>query len=271
MIIEYFKEHRVISGILASVLASAFVSFVVGMFAGANFGTLIDEIDWRLKLALIPWFAFVFSYYLVGVLEQEHGLKRNREVISQNYAATLYWGIIPVVLTFSGLLMPWLPNTVPPIAATVSALNTDLLRLALFFVEQNLLAGLLAMASWVGIGIMLCGVIWCARARAILNGYWGLDLYTYADVDGETEKPSTIVSSGPYSKVRHPIYAGQFWLVFGTFLVVRSVPFLVFLGMTMYLNNRRAVSEEKHLLKNSAGEYAEYKKEVQNRYVPGHL
>lgn len=85
-----------------------------------------------------------------------------------------------------------------------------------------------------------------------------------------------IVSRGPYRLVRHPAYAAKnlAWLV-GAVPIISAVSdtvqafFIVFsLLAWSALYYLRAVTEERHLLMGENG-YAEYKKNVPYRFVPG--
>jgi len=90
--------------------------------------------------------------------------------------------------------------------------------------------------------------------------------YTSATVEvGEEQE---IVTSGPYSVVRHPMYAGALIMLLGTPPALASwwgeLMVVVIAGVIVW----RLIEEEKFLAKNLRG-YEEYTKEVRSRLIPG--
>jgi protein-S-isoprenylcysteine O-methyltransferase Ste14 len=84
----------------------------------------------------------------------------------------------------------------------------------------------------------------------------------------QIDRAQTVVSTGPYARVRHPMYAafavfamgaalllGSWWGVTGAFVLVGLVA-------------RRAVLEERVLRERLAG-YDEYMRRVRYRFLPG--
>lgn len=102
-----------------------------------------------------------------------------------------------------------------------------------------------------GLGVILCvlGVAFAISARRHLGMNWGLPM--------EVKENPTLITSGPYSLVRHPIYTGVIFATFGSMLaggLIWSVPFIVFLFYFM----RSANVEEKMLLKQFPDAYPAY-------------
>lgn len=83
----------------------------------------------------------------------------------------------------------------------------------------------------------------------------------------QEERGHTVVSTGPYGYVRHPMYAGILVFVGGTSLLLGSW-YGVLLGFIfIVILARRAVLEERTLLKELRG-YAAYIAQVQYRLIP---
>ena len=83
----------------------------------------------------------------------------------------------------------------------------------------------------------------------------------------QEERGHTVVSTGPYHYVRHPMYAGFLFFMIGTPLLLGSW-YGVILGLAfMLVVARRAVLEEHTLQKGLPG-YAEYMSEVKYRLIP---
>jgi protein-S-isoprenylcysteine O-methyltransferase Ste14 len=83
----------------------------------------------------------------------------------------------------------------------------------------------------------------------------------------QTERGQTVVSTGPYRYVRHPMYAGFILFALGTALLLGSawglLGALLLIGMVAW----RAVHEEQVLEAELKG-YREYKQQVRYRFVP---
>jgi protein-S-isoprenylcysteine O-methyltransferase Ste14 len=89
----------------------------------------------------------------------------------------------------------------------------------------------------------------------------------YASRVIEVQKGQTVVSTGPYSIVRHPMYSGMFVLIFATPIALGSywavVPFL----LTPVTFVFRILNEEKVLSEQLTG-YKEYCNTVRYRLIP---
>lgn len=83
----------------------------------------------------------------------------------------------------------------------------------------------------------------------------------------QEERGHTVISSGPYHYVRHPMYAAIVVLVVGTPLLLGSWYGLVVGILLMSLLARRAVLEERMLQHDLRG-YTAYMSEVRYRLIP---
>jgi protein-S-isoprenylcysteine O-methyltransferase Ste14 len=84
---------------------------------------------------------------------------------------------------------------------------------------------------------------------------------------GVAPQVRTLVRSGPYRFIRHPLYVGEFVTLTGAVLVVPSWQKVVILVVTAAIQVYRAIQEER-LLSAHDPEYAEYMTETK-RFVPG--
>lgn len=83
----------------------------------------------------------------------------------------------------------------------------------------------------------------------------------------QKDRGHTVVSTGPYHYVRHPMYSGFLPFMIGTSLFLGSW-YGVLLGLSfIFLVARRAVLEERTLQKELLG-YAEYMAQVKYRLIP---
>jgi protein-S-isoprenylcysteine O-methyltransferase Ste14 len=83
----------------------------------------------------------------------------------------------------------------------------------------------------------------------------------------QQERGQTVVSSGPYHYVRHPMYAGALLWLIGTPLLLGSWYGVLWALLLVALMGRRAVVEE-HTLRAELQGYDSYMSEVKYRLVP---
>ena len=84
----------------------------------------------------------------------------------------------------------------------------------------------------------------------------------------QTEREQIVVRTGPYARVRHPLYAGFAAFVVGAALLLGSWWGVGGAFVLIALVARRAVLEERMLREKLPG-YDEYLREVRYRFVPG--
>lgn len=84
----------------------------------------------------------------------------------------------------------------------------------------------------------------------------------------QRDRGQTVVSTGPYRRIRHPMYAAFLLFAAGTTLLLGSRWGMVAGGLLGLMVARRAVLEERTLRDGLAG-YAEYSARVRYRLVPG--
>ena len=90
---------------------------------------------------------------------------------------------------------------------------------------------------------------------------------TFSSATIQVAENQTVVSTGPYAIVRHPMYASASLYLLGTPLALGSwwgfVPIAVMLPFLIW----RLLDEEGFLARNLTG-YAEYQRQVRHRLVP---
>ena len=97
--------------------------------------------------------------------------------------------------------------------------------------------------------------------------FWVIRVNSYAASNIRVEKGQTVIDTGPYAYVRHPMYAGAIWLFIAiplalgawwwTLLTIPCFPILVW----------RLLDEEKILRRDLRG-YTEYAQRVRYRLIP---
>jgi protein-S-isoprenylcysteine O-methyltransferase Ste14 len=81
-------------------------------------------------------------------------------------------------------------------------------------------------------------------------------------------QPGTLITSGPYSKVRHPGYSGLVLIYFGFALGFGIVWMLIPAVIFSILTCLTAIKEEGYLKERFGKEYEEYAKRVPWRFIP---
>ena len=111
------------------------------------------------------------------------------------------------------------------------------------------------------VGVVLVGTgLLIAMITTIQNGYAAANIGVEAD--------QTVVSSGVYSLVRHPMYFGNVVMMLGVPLALGSYWTLLFIIPGLLVLATRIHDEEQLLVKELAG-YREYAAKVHYRLVPG--
>ena len=101
-----------------------------------------------------------------------------------------------------------------------------------------------AALTWAGVGL----AIW---ARTILGGNWSA-LVT-------VKQNHTLIRSGPYSVVRHPIYSGLLLAGLGTALAVGEVRGLLAVALALFVWLDKSRTEERFMIEQFGREYEEYR------------
>jgi protein-S-isoprenylcysteine O-methyltransferase Ste14 len=90
---------------------------------------------------------------------------------------------------------------------------------------------------------------------------------TFASATIEITTDQKVITTGPYSLVRHPMYLGALIMLFGTPLALGSWSGLIIVVLYVFVLVTRLLDEEKFLSKNLQG-YDEYRKKVRYRLIP---
>ena len=121
--------------------------------------------------------------------------------------------------------------------------------------------------SWshVSLSLVLAGDLLVVLGFYIVFRVFRVNTFTAATI--EVAEQQRVISTGPYSFVRHPMYSGALIMLLGTPLALASwwgfIP-LIFLAAVIAV---RLLDEEKFLLANLSG-YAQYAARVKYRLMP---
>jgi len=155
-----------------------------------------------------------------------------------------------------------------PFAETRVAQRIIMLFTSLGFVALLVVPALDYRLGWsrVPAQVEVCGLVLIAASFYAISLVYRENTFTAATI--QVEPGQTVVSTGPYAVVRHPMYAGSVPMFLGTPLALGSYwGLLVFVVITPFLI-WRLLDEERFLARNLPG-YADYQRRVRWRLIPG--
>jgi protein-S-isoprenylcysteine O-methyltransferase Ste14 len=94
-----------------------------------------------------------------------------------------------------------------------------------------------------------------------------LRVNSYAASNIRVEKSQTVIDTGPYAYVRHPMYAGAIWLLFGMPLALGAWWWTLLIIPCLVVLAWRVLDEETILRRDLRG-YTEYSYKVRYRLIP---
>jgi protein-S-isoprenylcysteine O-methyltransferase Ste14 len=121
--------------------------------------------------------------------------------------------------------------------------------------------------SWMPLWLQVVGAIALVVSFVLMSLVFRENSYLSATVRVQEERGQTVITTGPYHYVRHPMYAGGLFMFLGTPLLLGSwygvLLTLLFLPALIV----RAVLEERTLLRELPG-YGAYMTQVKYRLIP---
>ncbi len=122
--------------------------------------------------------------------------------------------------------------------------------------------------SWMPLWLQVVGGIALVVSFVLMSLVFRENSYLSATVRIQEERGQTVISTGPYHLVRHPMYAGGLFMFLGTPLLLGSWYGLLLL-IVLFLPALfvRTVLEERTLRQELSG-YEDYMKQVKYRLVP---
>lgn len=121
--------------------------------------------------------------------------------------------------------------------------------------------------SRVGVGVQAVGVAVLLASFYLLFLTFRENSFLSPVVRIQEERGHSVISSGPYHIVRHPMYAAILVFMVGTALALGSIYGILAGAAFMAVLGRRAVLEERTLRDELAG-YADYMQQVRYRIIP---
>jgi len=180
----------------------------------------------------------ICAYWLgVGVMivrVKRHS--RETPILSPKMPLERFMGLVFIPVVTLWMLLPWLARngSTPLLAPSPLAAEVPV------YVACRWLAAIVA---------VLCFAA-TVRCWARMGRDWRM-----AVAVGEK---TNLITDGPFSRIRHPIYAFQILLMFCTVIVVPTLPMLVVAVTHFTLMNVKARNEERYLLQTQPEDYSRY-------------
>lgn len=103
----------------------------------------------------------------------------------------------------------------------------------------------------------------------LLLRYWSLYyLGPYFSRNIQVEKTQELISSGPYLKLRHPMYLGLLLLNIGVILFLRQPLMAIFSGVFLSLILNHRMEKEEKIMEQEIGERYRQWKMKRHRFIP---
>ena len=164
-------------------------------------------------------------------------------------------GALPKTKFEKKMWMIWAPTIVAWIALAWSSDNA---------VASILPTGSLASSIWITTTVLAATL--CVLSYFFTTRCWmkmGQDWSMAVEPDKETK----LITDGPFSSVRHPIYALSLALMISSVFVVTNVPMLIVAAIHCSLLVIKSWNEERYLTQLHGQEYVDYLNRT-NRFVP---
>jgi protein-S-isoprenylcysteine O-methyltransferase Ste14 len=115
------------------------------------------------------------------------------------------------------------------------------------------------LVKWLGIVIAIAPLFYLVWVHQHLDTQWSIAL--------ELQEDHKLITSGPYSRVRHPMYLGIFVYTAGLILIASDLLVSLFFAFSIWVNYRRIPGEEEMMIEQFGDEYRDYMKRT-GRLIP---
>jgi protein-S-isoprenylcysteine O-methyltransferase Ste14 len=181
-------------------------------------------IERLLQAAVVPWIALIVVW-VVGALRTKRTIQSQSSASQLLYTAILIAGVYLIFAKQSGI--PWLDHQLYPVTVPIAL---------------------------VGLFAVLMGVAFSVWARLMLGGNWSNRV--------TVKENHTLVRTGPYRIVRHPIYSGILLGMLGSALQrggIRCFVGVLICGFSFWLKTR---AEERFMVQSFGEQYLQYRHRV---------
>ena len=111
-----------------------------------------------------------------------------------------------------------------------------------------------AASLWSGYGLLMAGMLFAGWARIFLGGNWSSSVTLKQD--------HTLIRSGPYRIVRHPIYTGLLVALLGTAIVLGELRCFIGVILAAVAWKMKSINEEALMVEEFGDQYTRYRLQV---------
>ena len=111
-----------------------------------------------------------------------------------------------------------------------------------------------AASLWSGYGLLMAGMLFAGWARIFLGGNWSSSVTLKQD--------HTLIRSGPYRIVRHPIYTGLLVALLGTAIVLGELRCFIGVILAAVAWKMKSINEEALMVEEFGEQYTRYRLQV---------
>jgi protein-S-isoprenylcysteine O-methyltransferase Ste14 len=108
------------------------------------------------------------------------------------------------------------------------------------------------LVRWIGLIVIILATALAANVHSVLGRS-----YSYAL---ETKSEQSLITIGPFKRVRHPLYSAHTLLNIGMICLTMNIPLTVFAIIGVFVTYTRIRDEERMLIEKFGSEYEEYMK-----------
>jgi protein-S-isoprenylcysteine O-methyltransferase Ste14 len=116
--------------------------------------------------------------------------------------------------------------------------------------------------QWLGIIVAIPPIFYLVWVHRHLDRQWSIAL--------ELQGDHKLITSGPYKRIRHPMYLGIFIYTIGLILISSDFLVFIFFAFSIWANYRRIPQEEQMMIDQFGDEYREYMKHSGKLLPPLH-
>ena len=106
--------------------------------------------------------------------------------------------------------------------------------------------------QWLGIVLAIPPIFFLVWVHRHLDTQWSIAL--------ELREEHKLITSGPYKRIRHPMYLGIFVYTIGLMLISSDLLVFIFFAFSIWVNYIRIPDEEQMMIDEFGDEYREYMK-----------
>ena len=146
---------------------------------------------------------------------------------------TMWLVLVPIVVAW--LVIPWIALTRTQGAFAVPAFARE--------------GALYPTVRWVAALAGVACLVMTLRCWRTMGRHWRMDI---------SDRNTTLLTDGPFARVRHPIYGYQIALMAATIVVLPAIPMLLVGVVHVFAMNVKARNEEAHLARMHGETYQRY-------------